>query len=95
MRVVAGHLVHHCGLCPPALSALDLVFGFAREAEGRYMRFSPGLRSELRVLKGLVFLCATDLAKPLGRVAFSSDSSMHGYALHETLCHPFEVLEEI
>ena len=47
MRVVAGHLVHHCGLCPPALSVLDLVFGFAREAEGSHMRLSPGLCSEL------------------------------------------------
>eukprot|EP00959_Pyramimonas_sp_CCMP1952_P218658 4572705-Pyramimonas_sp.AAC.1 len=53
-------------------------------------RFTPALTTELRTIKGLVFLCEVGLGAPWSRVAFASGSSMQGHALHLAAVGPSE-----
>eukprot|EP00959_Pyramimonas_sp_CCMP1952_P281263 5879618-Pyramimonas_sp.AAC.1 len=61
MRRVAGHAVNNFMLARCALAALDHVYGFIVDFGPRTGRFSAALTTELRVIKGLVFLCQADL----------------------------------
>ena len=96
MRAVAGHLVHHLSrlsLCRPALAALRDTYPFTLEHGPREAPFSAVLMNELRVIRGLVPIIEGDLGRDSCMVAFCSDSSTHGYPLHETRCHASEMLD--
>ncbi|CAK0903100.1 unnamed protein product, partial [Prorocentrum cordatum] len=92
MKRVAGHVVNHFMLARCALAALDHVYSFIMDFGPRTGRFSAALTSELRTIKGLVFLCQADLGAPWSRIASASDSSMLGYALHLAAVEPDEVV---
>ncbi|CAK0810609.1 unnamed protein product, partial [Prorocentrum cordatum] len=92
MRPAAGRVVNHFMLARGAVAALDHVYGFIVDFGPGTGRFSVALTTELRAINGLVFLCQADLAAPWSRVAFASDSSMLGYALHIAAVEPDEVV---
>ena len=92
MRIVAGHLVHHLSLCRPALSVMRDIYPFILDHGPREAPFSSALLNELRVIRGLIPIIEGDLGRNSCLTAFCSDSSTHGYALHETRCQVSEML---
>ena len=92
MCIVAGHLVHHLSLCRPAPSLLRDIYPFILDHGPREAPFSSALPNELRVIRGLIPIIGGDLGRNSCLTAFCSDSSTHGYALHETCCQVSEML---
>lgn len=92
LRVLCGHLVHHFSLFPPALSILSRIFSFVQCNLLTWGYFDVELRKELIAARGMVFMCGQFLGRGVHTTAFCSDASMLGYALHESVASPAEVL---
>ncbi|CAK0843119.1 unnamed protein product, partial [Prorocentrum cordatum] len=109
LRVVHGHLVNHFMITRPALAALDEGYRFIAQHLDERAPLGRLLLDELRVVKGLLLLADVDLAAPWSRVVYCSDASggelrgwadwpfavagNGGYALHETACVDYEVMQ--
>ncbi|CAK0819575.1 unnamed protein product [Prorocentrum cordatum] len=109
LRVVRGHLVNHFMITRPALAALDEGYRFIAQHLDERAPLGRLLLDELRVVKGLLLLADVDLAAPWSRVVYCSDASggelrgwagwpfavagNGGYALHETACVDYEVMQ--
>ncbi len=91
LRILLGHMVHHCLLQRPALAVLQALYRFAFENLHVLAELPPAAIVELQVFKGLVFLAVVDLAAPLSDTVYCSDSSATGYALHLARVHPSEL----
>ena len=88
-----GHAVHLFQLTPCCLSALNAVYRFVREAEGRRLPVWPAVRFELRLVLGLLMLSEVNLASEFSPEVYMGDSANNGYALLSTRATPVELRE--
>ena len=93
LRVLAGHLCHHFGLLPPALSILEDIFPWALSNLGRMAKLTPTLAGELRACRALLFVVEVNLRREFGHTVFCSDASTKGYALHQSPAAAWEVAQ--
>ncbi|CAK0838390.1 unnamed protein product [Prorocentrum cordatum] len=88
MRIILGHLVNFFMLSRPALSVLSQLYVFSTENLGRYRRFDGHVRGELVTCRGLLALVRSRLRPRHYPVAFCSDASTRGYAIHSGQIDP-------
>ncbi|CAK0829145.1 unnamed protein product, partial [Prorocentrum cordatum] len=88
MRIILGHLVNFFMLSRPALSVLSRLCVFSTENLGRYRRFDGHVRGELVTCRGLLALVRSRLRPHHYPVAFCSDASTRGYAIHSGQIDP-------
>ncbi|CAK0811644.1 unnamed protein product [Prorocentrum cordatum] len=88
MRIILGHLVNFFMLSRPALSVLSRLYVFSTENLGRYRRFDGHVRGELVTCRGLLALVRSRLRPHHYPVAFCSDASTRGYAIHSGQIDP-------
>ncbi|CAK0801704.1 unnamed protein product, partial [Prorocentrum cordatum] len=88
MRIILGHLVNFFMLSRPALSVLSQLYVFSTENLGRYRRFDGHVRGELVTCRGLLALVRSRLRPHHYPVAFCSDASTRGYAIHSGQIDP-------
>ncbi|CAK0822447.1 unnamed protein product, partial [Prorocentrum cordatum] len=88
MRIILGHLVNFFMLSRPALSVLSQLYVFSTENLGRYRRFDGHVRGELVTCRGLLALVRSRLRPHHYPVAFCSDASTRGCAIHSGQIDP-------
>ena len=85
MRIFSGHLVNFYLLSRCALSAMGAVYTFANQNLGKFAKFDAETRCELRVCRDLLALVRHRMDKELYVIAYCSDASTCGYALHDAV----------
>ncbi|CAK0878561.1 unnamed protein product, partial [Prorocentrum cordatum] len=93
LRRIVGHLVHYFSVVRPGLSVLGACYTFIGDGDlSPVVRLPGDVLGELAVAAGLVFLGEVDLCRVPSDVAFTTDSSLRGYAVCEARLEPWEVL---
>ncbi|CAK0791021.1 unnamed protein product [Prorocentrum cordatum] len=93
LRRIVGHLVHYFSVVRPGLSVLGSCYTFIGDGDlSPVVRLPGDVLGELAVAAGLVFLGEVDLCRVPSDVAFTTDSSLRGYAVCEARLEPWEVL---
>ncbi|CAK0907095.1 unnamed protein product [Prorocentrum cordatum] len=93
LRRIVGHLVHYFSVVRPGLSVLGSCYTFIGDGDlSPVVRLPGDVLGELAVAAGLVFLGEVDLCRVPSDVAFTTDSSLRGYAVCEARLEPREVL---
>ena len=90
LRRLIGHLVDHFSVRRELLSCLCSVYQFVGDGLGPPRELDTAVVSELRVAQGLLALAVSELGRSIATVAYCSDSSMRGFALHVTDTDPQE-----
>ena len=95
MRVVLGHFMHLFMLLRPAISVFRACYDFISEdPEGVDIRALPlKVLEELAVAKGLILVAEGSISKSIIPVAFTTDSSLKGYAVYASPVTASEVVE--
>jgi len=86
MRRLVGHLVDHLSGRRETLCCLDAVYRFIGDGTGDVMELPGPVLAELRVAMGLLAVCSVDLDRPMADLAYCSDASDAGFAVHSTPC---------
>ena len=93
LRTWAGHVVNHFQLLKPAMSCLFSTYRFIQANLGRRAMMWTAVRTELRLVKGLIFLGGVDWTSEFSSDVYLGDSSTFGYALMITKASREEVKE--
>ncbi|CAK0909779.1 unnamed protein product [Prorocentrum cordatum] len=92
LRRIVGHLVHYFSVVRPGLSVLGACYTFIGDGDlSTVVRLPGDVLGELAVAAGLVFLGEVDLCRVPSDIAFTTDSSLRGYAVCEARLEPWEV----
>ena len=94
MQKFNGHLEYSFLVSRPAFSILEAYYRFAREHDGEAADFGEEVRAEIRVAVFLPFL-VHDCKCELCDVAYCSDSSLKGFALHYTAISVSEIRDAV
>ena len=81
-QILAGHMVNFSLLNRTALAVPQEIFEFIQVAGSSWIPVTPALRSELRVFAAILPLVFHDPCRRMSPLAFCSDASGAGYALH-------------
>ena len=93
LRVWLGHVVNHFQLLRPAMACLHSCYRFVQAALGRRMLVWNSVRTEMRLVTGLIFLGGIDWASEFSTEVYLGDSSTYGYALMSTIANREDVRE--
>ena len=82
MRTIIGHLGFLSMVFKPFLSVFDHVYRFMVDNDDRVGVFSAHVLAELRCAAALIPVLVSSLASDFSEIAYTSDSSLKGYAIH-------------
>ena len=88
-----GYVVNHFLLLRPALAVIDHLYLFVHHHLFEFANFDRATIAEIREIQGLIFLAEADIGRPWAPIAFCSDSSALGYALHAAYLDDDELVD--